>query len=108
MIFANPTSCLLRSNIIRRKLLFSRKLSGIESPKVDDLKYYYVHGTGTRSLCEMKVDYPGGNVHDVIINGAKGPSAIEVLLSSICGCEQATAMYIARSGISHSPLITNI
>jgi putative redox protein len=62
-------------------------------------KTYELKGIGKNSQCQMESNTGWEMVTDVPLKiGGKnsGPQPVELLLASLCGCEQATAMYVAR------------
>ena len=65
-----------------------------------NFKHYHLSGTGKRSQCELTSKESGfeliTDTPKKMGGQNKGPQPVEMLLASLIGCEQATAMYVAR------------
>jgi putative redox protein len=83
--------------IMLRCAMSTSSSSAIPPPK---FKHYHLSGTGKRSKCELTSRESG---FQIITDTPKkmggqnaGPQPVELLLASLIGCEQATAMFVAR------------
>jgi putative redox protein len=61
-------------------------------------KGYYVSGGGTGTRCAMRTDDGYEVLSDVPVaagGGGGAPQPVQLLLAALCGCEQATAAFVA-------------
>ena len=82
-----------------RVWILKRTLS-VKSIMLDKMKmkHYSMHGNGCGNKTIMKTQGVSGAEFEIISDGSneESPTPVELVLASLCGCEQATAMYIAR------------
>jgi putative redox protein len=65
----------------------------------DSIKHYHVIGEGTRSYVELRTDTGHTLATDVpksMGGDDRAPQAVELLLTALMGCTQATAVYVGR------------
>jgi putative redox protein len=80
--------------------LFSSTTPDAKATNADSIKHYYVIGEGTRSYVELRTDTGHTLATDVpksMGGDNRAPQPVELLLTALVGCTQATAVYVGRN-----------
>jgi putative redox protein len=84
--------------ILSSQLLFSTTPDA-KATNADSIKYYHVIGEGTRSYVELRTDTGHTLATDVpksMGGDDRAPQPVEMVLTALVGCTQATAVYVGR------------